>query len=336
MTVARARLAGLALIGLAGGAGAQAPPARGAAPLPASALAVRAGDGWRVWWRAAEAPARWDRGDPALLAGVRWRTASPGVEWGALSLAGSGEAWRTRVILARIDPRRVRLTLDTAFTRTMYAAWTLDRAPRDAVFAVNAGQFLRAMPWGWVVLDGHQFLPPGHGPLAVAVAMDSSGTLHWLPADDAARRPPARIAWAMESYPALLSDGAVPLALRAAGQGVDVAHRDARLALGRLPDGRLLVALTRFDALGGALGEIPFGLTVPEMAGLMGALGCRDAVLLDGGISAQMLVRDTTGATRAWHGVRKVPMALVGRERGDREQGAGIREQAPRAQLPDP
>jgi exopolysaccharide biosynthesis protein len=90
-----------------------------------------------------------------------------------------------------------------------------------------------------------------------------------------------------------------------------VGHRDARLALGRLPDGRLIVALTRFDALGGALGEVPFGPTVPEMAALMGALGCTDAVLLDGGISAQMLVRDSLGAAHEWRGIRRVPLALV-------------------------
>ena len=53
----------------------------------------------------------------------------------------------------------------------------------------------------------------------------------------------------------------------------------------------MIVALTRFDALGGALGRVPFGLTSPEMAAVMGALGCRQALLLDGGISGQLLVR---------------------------------------------
>lgn len=305
---------------------------RGPAALPASALGTRDGDAWRVWWRAAAVPARWDHADAALLAALHWRRAHPGVEWGTLLLAGSGEAWRTRVIVARIDPRRVHLRLDTAFTAARYAAWTLARAPRDAVFAVNAGQFLRAMPWGWVVLDGHEFLPPRRGPLAVAIAMDSAGTLHWLPANDVARDPPRRIAWAMESYPALLADGAVPVPLRASIGGIDVAHRDARLALGRLRDGRLLVALTRFDALGAAFGAVPFGLTVPEMAALMGALGCRDAVLLDGGISARMLIRDPDGTTHAWHGVRPVPVALIARGQvsGGRRQGKNSGEEAGR------
>src|SRR6185437_8179626 len=54
-----------------------------------------------------------------------------------------------------------------------------------------------------------------------------------------------------QSYPTLLEgDGGVPAPLRAPASGtaaVDLGHRDARLALGNLRDGRLLVVLTRFD-----------------------------------------------------------------------------------------
>ena len=116
---------------------------------------------------------------------------------------------------------------------------------------------------------------------------------------------------AFQSYPTLLTaDGEIPVPLREPGRGIDVEHRDARLGLGALPDGRLLVVLTRFDALGESLGSIPFGPTIPEFAALMGALGARQAVALDGGISGQMLVRDADG-THIWRGLRKVPMALV-------------------------
>jgi exopolysaccharide biosynthesis protein len=122
---------------------------------------------------------------------------------------------------------------------------------------------------------------------------------------------PHGVAWAFQSYPVLLEHGAVVEALRSPGNGVDVEHRDARAAVGLLSDGRVLVVLTRFDALGTALGAIPFGLTTPEMAAVMGALGARDAVMLDGGISAQMLVRTATGQTHRWPGLRAVPLALV-------------------------
>jgi exopolysaccharide biosynthesis protein len=120
---------------------------------------------------------------------------------------------------------------------------------------------------------------------------------------------------AFQSYPMLLLDGEVPLPLRQAGLGVDLAHRDARLALGTQPDGRVLIALTRFDFFGKSLDRLPFGLTTPEMAAVMGALGCRDALLLDGGISSQLMVRDARGSVRSWPGMRSVPLGLVGRPR---------------------
>jgi exopolysaccharide biosynthesis protein len=124
---------------------------------------------------------------------------------------------------------------------------------------------------------------------------------------------------AFQSYPALLAgDGAIPLPLTDSGQGVDLAHRDSRLAIGETRDGRILIVLTRFEGLGGALDALPFGLTVPETAALMGALGCRQAVMLDGGLSGQLLVRSAPGAQpRAWRGLRRVALGLVAVGRDD-------------------
>jgi hypothetical protein len=128
------------------------------------------------------------------------------------------------------------------------------------------------------------------------------------------------VALAVQSYPTLLEgDGQVPAPLRPGAAAIDLGHRDARLAVGELRDGRLLVALTRFDPPAGALGEaagrVPVGLTVPEAAALLGALGARRALLLDGGLSAQLLVRDAAGAPRRWPGLRAVPLGLVAEPR---------------------
>ena len=289
-------------------AGPSAPPA-----LPPSALAVWTGQAWREWWRSSAAPDRWATGDPALTAALHWSPAADGISWTELRLAGSGEAWRIRVIVARIDPRRVRLRLDTAFARGgRRAAWSVAAARPEAVFAVNAGQFVRTLPWGWVVIDGRQFLPPGPGPLSTALVIDTTGAVRWIAGNAIAEAAASGgVAVAFQSYPTLLAvDGTVPQQLRARGHGVDLAHRDARLAIGQARDGTLLVALTRFDGAGSALDFVPFGLTTPEMAALMGALGARDAVMLDGGISSQMRIGRGTDAVR-WTGLRKVPLALV-------------------------
>jgi exopolysaccharide biosynthesis protein len=120
------------------------------------------------------------------------------------------------------------------------------------------------------------------------------------------------VRFAFQSYPTLLlGDGAVPVALR--DGTINNTHRDARLALGLDRQGRLLVAMTRLDVPIPGADRIPFGLTVPEMAAVMGAFGARHAVLLDGGISAQVTISDSTGRPRAWRGLRKVPLALVAR-----------------------
>ena len=109
----------------------------------------------------------------------------------------------------------------------------------------------------------------------------------------------------------MLAGDTVPPPLRGAGLGIDVAHRDARAGICLTHDAQLLIALTRFDGAGQALHFIPFGLTVPEMAAVLGALGCRDAMLLDGGISARLRVRDQHGTAHDWEGLRNVPLGLV-------------------------
>ncbi len=274
-------------------------------------LAVRGAGGWETWWRRDAAPARWN-GDAPLAARVAWQPGAFGMEWGELQLRGASEAWRTRVVLVRFDPRRLELSLVPAFTRNQ--GWTVADADSGAALALDAGQFRHALPWGWVVSQGRELLAPEYAPLAGAVVVDSFGAVRIVAPDSVAtehERGTAREAF--QSYPMLLQDGVVPVPLREAGTGVNLVHRDARLALGTLADGRVVVALTRFDALGESLGRVPFGLTTPEMAAVMGGLGCRHALLLDGGISGQLMVRKADGSVRSWPGTRSVPLGLVAR-----------------------
>lgn len=290
----------------------------GAAPrggLPASTLAVRSGGAWRTFWRSGAAPGHWSAPDSTLARALEWRPLRDGVAIAEARLSGTGASWRTRLIVARLDPARVQLRLEMALgPEDGRPLWTIERMPDDAVLAVNAGQFVRTLPWGWVVIEGREHLSAEAGPLAEALAFDAAGRPRWFAADSLVKgRAAAResVVTAFESYPVLLRGGDVPEALGGPGRGVDVAHHDVRLAIGETREGRLLVAMTRFDALGDVANAAPTGLTTPEMAAVMGALGARDAMCLDGGISAQMAVRDSAGAVRAWRGWRKVPLALV-------------------------
>jgi hypothetical protein len=323
-----------------GPGGAEAGRALGPAVAPnASAeLRARGPDGaWRAWWRAGAAPARWSGAHAGLAGLVAWQAAAPGVEVGELALSGAGEAWRVRAVLVRLDPARLRLAVDAAVDGAgRVRPWSAEQAPAAALVALNAGMFGERGPWGWVVHGGRELQPPGAGALASAVVVGADGRVRVVEADSlAAARAGAHgpVAEAVQGYPTLLQgDGAVPAALRPGGPSdpahpraaIDLEHRDARLAVGELRDGRVLVALTRFDGLGAVtggrtgdlLGGVPLGLTVPEAAALMGALGARRAVLLDGGLSAQLAVRGADGRRRVWGGLRRVPLGIVAAPRG--------------------
>jgi hypothetical protein len=251
---------------------------------------------------------------PAASPGVRtaeWRTVAPGIDRAILDVAGGGEGWRTRVIAVRIDPAQYRFRLRGRL-RGVEPAWTVNRAPEDAALAFNLGQFNGITPWGWVVMNGDEVRPPGRGPLSTAIAWDRSGHVHWLaPADIERERRSGVVLEAFQSYPTLIdARGEVPRQIQEPGLGVDVEHRDARLAIGALPDGRIVLAITRFNGLGPISPALPLGLNLAEMAAVMRGLGCTRAVSLDGGVSAQLMTREN-GRRRIWHGWRSVPLGLV-------------------------
>lgn len=280
----------------------------------ADGLLVRSGGRWVRWWSAKSAPTAWTTSHPALASAITWTRYGDGLELGLADLSAPGEARYTRLVVVRLDPKVHRLKLETALTSDFVLPdWRISRAPSSAALAVNAGQFSGIVPWGWLVIGGKEIRPPGHGPLSSALVIDELGGVRLVSSQlIGAIRARGGVAHAFQSYPLLLEDGGrVPLALQDGSLGVDLTHRDARLGLGLLADGRLVIAMTRFRGLGDTAGFVPVGLTTPEMAAVMGALGCRSAVALDGGISAQLLVRRADGRSRSWRGLRAVPLGLI-------------------------
>ncbi len=281
-----------------------------ASPLSAQ-LAVRRGGREVVWWRAESAPRAWPGPLPLVAGAVRWQPVRPGLERGRLDLTERGAG--ITVVLARLDPTRFSFRLDTLTTEDGLPAWSIDAAPAGAALAINAGQFAGGSPWGWLVLRGRELQPPGFGPLSSAFVVDRAGRIALVDADSVFEaRARGDALEAFQSYPTVLrGDGIVPEPLLAPGGGVNLSHRDTRAGLCLLRDGRLLLVLTRFAMLGDAFARLPFGPTTPEMAAILGALGCRRAVLLDGGLSGQLVVRDARGRALRWPGLRHVPLGLV-------------------------
>ena len=237
-----------------------------------------------------------------LYAALRWTPVQPGLDRAVLSLRAGALGTSVEAVIVRVDPARFRFVLDwRTEPNGMTGTWTIDSAPGIAALAVNAGQFRETGPWGWLVMHGVEERAPARAPLAASVRVDSSGAVHW-DADGSAT-------FGFQSFPLLVRDHVVPVRLHDT-RYVDMGHRDARLIMAERDDGTLLFVLTRFGALGRLAERVPIGLTTPESLMLASALGARHALMLDGGTSGQLLVRDRAGATTAWPGMRRVPLAL--------------------------
>ncbi|MES2304542.1 MAG: phosphodiester glycosidase family protein [Gemmatimonadota bacterium] len=249
----------------------------------------------------------------ALASVIPWREVQPGLERAEFLAARSGPLSRVRIVALRLDPCRVRLELvERSRDEGTLGAWAVDSLPDQAMLAFNAGQFRGGAPWGWHVRDGVEVQPPGSGTLAMAITLGASGRVSLVtPAEIPALRTNVRAAF--QSYPTLLVDSVPPRELRAPGRGVDLMHRDSRLALGTTSSGQVLLLLTRFEAVAGIGSTLPYGPTIPELATLMRRLGATRAVGLDGGLSSQLAMRERSGALVKWTNWRLVPMGVVGR-----------------------
>jgi len=243
--------------------------------------------------------------------GILWHPVRAGVSISEKDMSARGALSKVRAVMVRVNQtsHRFSLVLPTNEEGTN-SIWTIDSIPDDGVVAFNAGQFSSGIPWGWVVQEGREIKPPGTGTLAMALVEDSSGRVSLVTGGEiAARR--GRVVNAFQSYPALIVDGQLPWELQEDGRGVDLAHRDSRLAICIMGDESMVVVLTRFAALGSAGETLPWGPTVPEMADYMLSIGCRRAMLLDGGMSSQLVVRRGDGSLKRWPNWRPVPLAMV-------------------------
>jgi exopolysaccharide biosynthesis protein len=243
--------------------------------------------------------------------GVLWHPVRAGVWQNESPMAASGPLSVVSAIAIRIDPSAHRFSLEMK-TRDdgMRGALTVDAVSDNAIVALNAGQFFAGFPWGWLVRDGVEVQPPGTGSVTMAFVVSDIGEVSLLTPDEIPSMR-GRATLAFQSYPALLVDGKLPPELLAPGRGVNLEHRDSRLAICTRRDGGMVVVLTRFTALGDAGSTLPWGPTVPEMAAHMRSLGCRRAMLLDGGISSQLAVRNEDGKLLRWGNWRAVPLGLV-------------------------
>jgi exopolysaccharide biosynthesis protein len=280
------------------------PTAPQAAP---PALELRVGGSW-LPWRSFEPGAPAVR-DTLLERATTWRDRAPGVAIGAFEVRTPGHLWTNSVAIVAVDPREIGFAVDAP---PGWARRTAEEALRDSglVLAVNTGLFREnGTPQGLVLAGGRRRSALAGWLDAVVVVED--GRLRVT--DIAGARALGPDASAFQTLPWLVREGRVVLGVTS-GLRLSRDHRDRRLTLCLGDDGLVRFLLSNFEVFGQAAGRVPVGLTIPEQAVIAAAVGCRDAVALDGGISAQLVVR---GAAREHRmpGWRRVPLLLVARRR---------------------
>jgi hypothetical protein len=120
------------------------------------------------------------------------------------------------VVVVRLDPRRIALSLAPAFTDDR--GWTVREVDSNAALALDASRFRGSSPWGWVMTGGKELLSPQLAPLAGAVVVDGAGRVRVVAPDsvEAERRTGSAVE-AFQSYPMLLQNGVVPAPLMESG-----------------------------------------------------------------------------------------------------------------------
>ena len=270
----------------------------------AAPLQVRAGGVWTPWRDAAPGSAA--TREPLFDRAVTWTDSAPGLRSGSFEMRTGDGRLRNSIAVIELDPARFRFGLGITAPdgRTSAEDWL--RRDTTLVLTSNTGLFREnGTTQGLVLIDGtrHSSLA---GWLDAVVVLDGSS----LRITDVAgaRTLPAGVS-AFQTLPWLVRDGRVAFGA-SSGLRLSRTHRDRRITLCLGADGPVRLMLSNFEAFGVTAGRVPIGLTIPEQAALAAGLGCRDAVALDGGISAQIAFR-ASGREVSMPGWRRVPLMLL-------------------------
>lgn len=216
---------------------------------------------------------QWGPAD-AFLA-VDWSEPAPGLQLADLYLRRAPNPTRVDVVLARIDPVRWRFRVASRrkWARTTVASFA---AADELTVAVNGPYFSDEGPLGLVLQDGEvnnrqvahragHFLVRGDRPHIVNQRRaDYSG------ADQG-----------FQGFPSIMSGGRTYAYMRVGGRGFDVWQVERRTAACIDRERRLILLVTD---------SVLSGLSLDELATVLGGLGCVDAMGFDGGSSSGMAV----------------------------------------------
>lgn len=251
------------------------------------------GGAWRTIGPADAARRLWGPVD-AFLAPA-WTEVQPGLDLADVSVRRAPNPHVVGVVVVRVDPDRWRFRV---WGRPDWSAASVDTLAREAgmSLAVNAAYFAEDGPLGLVVSDGvrrqrqaknraaHFLVPRGTRPRVV----------------NEKRVPLPELEQGFQGFPAIMSSGRTFSYMRAGGRGFDVWRVDRRTAGCVDREGRVVLLVT--DTLTN-------GLSLEELATLLGGLGCVDAMAFDGGGSTGLSVR-VEGHERVVANLEPVPLIV--------------------------
>ncbi len=206
-----------------------------------------------------------------------WAEAAPGLELADLAFRRPPNPLEVDVLLVRVDPSRWR-----------FRVWGRpDFGPRPVAalaeaaglaLAVNASYFSDDGPLGLVVSDGatrgrqgtnraaHFVVPEGGRPRIVNEKRAVLG----------------RLEQGFQGFPSIMTAGRTFSYMRYGGRGFDVWRVDRRSAGCILADGRVVLLVTD---------TVTNGLSLDELATVLGGVGCVDAMGFDGGSSTGLAIK---------------------------------------------
>lgn len=230
-------------------------------------------------WRSVESEDRrrrsWGPHDAFLLDGLAFDVLEPGLELATLRYRRDPNPAVHDLLVVRVDPEDwdFRVFGDEDFSRR----GILEHAGAANV-AVNASFFAEEGPVGLVLQDGGVRVPQGSARAAHFLV----DPLYGPRVDNRKGASLEGVEHGVQGFPAIMSGGETFSYMRVGGRGFPVHELSRRTAVCVDWDGQVVFAVT----------DTPLnGLTLNELATVMGGLGCEDAMGLDGGSSTALYVR---------------------------------------------
>lgn len=216
----------------------------------------------------------WTGVDAFLRDGLRFEERDHGLGLARIAYRRDPNPNVHELIVVRVDPERWTFQV---VARDDFARVPIQDLGQGQTLAVNASFFSETGPVGLVLQDGEVRVPQGTARAAHFLVDEARGPR----IDNTKMASLDGIEQAVQGFPAIMSQGETYSYMRYGGRGFAVHELARRTAVCIDRDDAVLIVVT--DSLTN-------GLTLDELATVMGGLGCVDAMGLDGGSSTALVV----------------------------------------------